>query len=57
MKELVWECQEFVMVIETSNRNPVRESVVSHRGRFQSVRGRKGINFKLGIKTAVVYLT
>lgn len=37
------------LVIETC------ESVVSHRGRFQSVCGRKGINFKLGSKTALLF--
>lgn len=43
------------MVAETSNRDPVRESVVSHRGRFQGVRGRKSINFKLGSGTALLF--
>lgn len=37
------------LVVETC------ESVVSHRGRFQSVCGRKGINFKLGSKTALLF--
>lgn len=43
------------MVVETSNRDPVTESVISHRGRFLSVCGRKGINFKFGIKTALFF--
>lgn len=43
------------MVAETSNRDPVREGVVSHRGRFQGVCGRKSINFKLGSGTALLF--
>lgn len=43
------------MVVETSNRDAVRESVVSHRGRFQSDCGRKCINFNLGSTTTLLF--